>query len=376
MTRKRKPTAKMAFDAGLSSSKAIVSTGEQFLPLVMAPEAIERNSESLDRYRCQVGSDLVDRSFVGVNGVYVVVGSLAAALGAFQTFKPLKSETIVYKILAMVSVMAQRLNLGTSFDLELGCLLPPGEFLDREKIHQSLTLALLDFDTPMGALSVNLVRCDFYPEGMGVVTLQQANKRQTFGTGITLMAGHRNLTLYITKSSAILGIETCDLGFNQWVKAVRAETYDYDLSGLSTVMANYWNGKDEQALHPLLRHKIAQPRQSELERLIGAIARTHDDYCKSIFRWLDEYLPDRLDELMITGGVGDVLQTELFGYFHDRMNPHPNYQGKGAIFKSTSFNLPILDVPAEYQSRMADVYCLWKYLMPPTVTKAKPKAKT
>ncbi len=375
MSRKKRESVRVAFDAGASSSKLFCSTGEQVCALVMPPDVIGRRSEAFDRYRCQAGSDLLERSFVGVNGEYFAVGSIAQSLGAFQTLKPLKSTTIVYKILAMVSVMATRLNVGTSFDLELACLLPPGEFLDSAKIQQSLTLALADFDTPIGVFNVNLIRCDFHLEGTGVVALQQANHRQTFGTGITLMAGHRNLTFYTTKSGIFSRLDTCDLGFNQWAKAVREMTYSYDLRDLATAIANYWNRREEKVLHPILQHDSPESRQFELERLIEAIDRTHDDYCDLIFKWLGEHLPKRIDELFVAGGVGDVLQAELFDYFHDRMNPHPQYNGKGAIFKSSSFNLPILDVPAEYQSRMADVYCLWKYVMPQPVVKASTTAK-
>jgi hypothetical protein len=375
MGRKKPQLLTLACDTGLSLTKGIGASGGQILPLVMSPDTIEQCSATLDSYRCQVGSDLLHRSFVGVNGVYLALGSLAQKSGATQTLKPLKSETIVYKILAAVSIMAQRFNLGTSFDLDLGCLLPPGEFANCEGIRQSLTLALADFDTPIGVFNVNLKSCNIYVEGMGVVTLQQANNRQTLGTGVTLMAGHRNLTFYTTEFGTISGMETCDLGFNQWAKAVRGKTYDYDLRDLAPVIASYWLKRDRKALDPILRHRSPELRQSELDLLIKTIELACLDYCGSIFKWLDEHLPQRIDELFVAGGAGDVLQTELFEYFHDRMNPHPQYNGQGAIFKSTSFNLPILDVPAEYQSRMADVYCLWKYVMPQPVVKASTTAK-
>jgi hypothetical protein len=380
---KKRTVLKLAFDPGASLSKAIGSCGEQFLPLVMPPDVIERRSENLDCHRCQTGIDLLDRSFVGVENNYYAIGSLAQALGSFQALKPLKSTTIVYKILAMVSIMAQRLDLGTDFDLELGCLLPPGEFPDREDIERSLTLALADFDTPIGAMSIKLLRCDFHLEGLGIITLQNANGRQTHGTGITLMAGHRNLTFYVTRANGVIGIETCTLGFHHWAKAVRSMTYDYDLADLSTAIASYWGKKDEKgekdeaALLPLLKHQKPELSQPELKRLTDAIEQSCPEYCDSIFRWLDENLPDRIDELMLAGGVGDVLQSELVKYFRGRMSAHPKYPaGKGAIFNSSLFNLPKLELAEGYQSRMADVYCVWKYLMPDAAPKARARAKS
>ncbi|NJR32264.1 MAG: hypothetical protein HC778_04710 [Chamaesiphon sp. CSU_1_12] len=51
-------------------------------------------------------------------------------------------------------------------------------------------------------------------------------------------------------------------------------------------------------------------------------------------------------------------------YFVGKLTPNPKYPDKYAIFNSSVFKLPVLDVPDGYQSRMADVYCMWKYLMP------------
>lgn len=366
---KRRQRLTLACDAGASLFKAIGGCDDELLPLVMPPEILKRQSEGLDRYRCQIGSDLLDRAFVGLGGNYFAVGSLAQELGAMPTFKPLKSETIVYKILAMVSIMAQRLNLGTSFELDLACLLPAGEIPDACHLKSSLASALADFDTPLGVFNVKLSRCDFHVEGMGIVQLQ-ADKSLT-GTGITLMAGHRNLTFLTLKGQQLLQLQTSSLGFNQWVKAVRDITYDYDLNGLSTAIATYWNGGDEKCLQPILRHTKPELRAEELASLRKAIETCHRDYCSLIFAWLDEHLPARIDYLTIAGGVGDVLQEELVEYFRPRMNPHPQYRGGGLpIFNMASFKLPVLDVLPEHQSRMADVYCLWKYLLP------QPKVKS
>ncbi|MFM2304458.1 MAG: hypothetical protein RLZZ135_1870 [Cyanobacteriota bacterium] len=361
---RRKQKLYLAIDDGSSSFKCLGLIGDELVPLIISPAVIEQRGETLDRYRQQVSSDLINRAFVGVNSDYFAVGNLAAKLGATQPLKPLKSETIVYKILAMVSMMAQRFNLGTSFDLHLGCLLPPGEFRDRQRIQADLLTALADFDTPVGVFSVKLVDCNFYAEGTGIARLLQINDRQSLGTAVILMAGHRNLSFYATESHEITAIGTCDLGFNHWVKAVRAVTYSYDLPKLSTAMANYWLTQDIQQLEPILRNSVAELRLSESNALVREIQLAHDNYCNSIFDWLDDQLPDRIDELMLAGGVGDVLQKELMEYFVGKLTPNPKYPDKYAIFNSSVFKLPVLDVPDGYQSRMADVYCMWKYLMP------------
>ncbi len=361
---RRKKRLYLGCDDGASAFKCIGSSGEDLITIVMTSAVIEQRSETLDSYRKQTG-DLVTRSFVGIDGEYFAIGKLATRLGATQPLKPLKSETIVYKILGMVSMMAQRLNLGTNFDLSLGCLLPPGEFRDRERIQAALIAALADFDSPIGVFNVRLVECNFYAEGLGIAQLLQLGDRKNSGTGIILMAGHRNLSFYTTESHQIIGLGTSDLGFNHWVKAVQSVTYNYDLPKLSSAIASYWLKKQDPAqLESILRNSVEELRVSESKALVKEIRLAHDNYCHLIFNWLDEQLPDRIDELMIAGGAGDVLQTELIKYFIEKLTPNPQYKDKYVIFNSSTFNLPTLDVPAEYQSRMTDVYCMWKYLMP------------
>ncbi len=361
---RRKKRLYLGCDDGASSFKCIGSSGEGLETIVMTSAIIEQRSETLDRYRQQTG-DLTTRSFVGIDGEYFAVGKLATRLGATQPLKPLKSETIVYKILGMVSMMAQRLNLGTNFDLSLGCLLPPGEFRDKERIKTTLIDALADFDTPIGVFTVRLVECNFYPEGTGIAHLLQVDNRESSGTAIILMAGHRNLSFYATESHQTVALGTSDLGFNHWVKAVQSATYSYDLPKLSSAIASYWlKQKDPAQLESILRNSGQELRASESLALVREIELAHDNYCNLIFDWLDEQLPDRIDELMIAGGAGSVLQTEIIEYFLEKLTPNPSYKDKYVIFNSTTFKLPTLDVPDGYQSRMADVYCMWKYLMP------------
>jgi hypothetical protein len=280
---RRKKRLQLGCDDGASSFKCIGSSGEELVTIVMSSAVIEQRSETLDRYRQQVGGDLTTRSFVGVDGNYFAVGKLATRLGATQPLKPLKSETIVYKILGMVSMMAQRLNLGTSFDLSLGCLLPPGEFRDRDRIQTALTVALADFDTPIGVFNVRLIECNFYPEGTGIAHLLQVDNRESFGTALILMAGHRNLSFYASEFHQIVAVGTSDFGFNHWVKAVQAVTYNYDLPNLSSAIANYWlKQKDTTHLEPILRNSTEELRANELQALVREIELAHDNYCTSM----------------------------------------------------------------------------------------------
>jgi hypothetical protein len=373
---RKKQLLRLGFDCGASAIKCLASVADTSKALIIPPAIVQKHCQTLDSYRCQIGTDLAHRSFVGFDGTYFAVGELAIQLGATAALKPLKSETIVPKILAAVSIAAQRFDLGTRFDLQLGCLLPPGEFRDRDRLRQELASALADFDTPIGVTYVRLLRGDFYPEGMGVAQLLKIGNRRSLGIGVVLMAGHRNTSIFVTESHEILSMLTCDLGFDRWVRSVRAQTYDYNPLKLSAAIANYWADRDLKHLIPILRNATTALRQTESEKLARVIELSHDDYCNSLFDWLDENLPDRIDELLIAGGVGSVLQADLVEYAKTKLTPNARYRDSCAIFDSSVFDLPRLDVPDEYRSRMADVYCLWKYLMPELVKKSKIESRS
>jgi hypothetical protein len=361
---KKKEVLRLGFDSGASAIKCHASSGDRITSLVLSPAAIQQHSQTLNTYRCPFSTDLIHRAFAGVGDNYVAVGKLADMLGATQSVKQLKSDTIVYKILVVVSIMAQRLDLGSKFDLQLGCLLPPGEFCDRDRIQSDLIAALANFDTPVGIFNVRLVGIHFFIEGMGVAQLLKVNNRESFGTGIVLMAGHRNLSFHVAESNEMIASQTRDLGFIYWVKAVIRQTYDYNLSGLTAVIADYWVRKDPNCLKSILRNTAEHHQEKEIDRLAEAIKIAHHDYCTLIFDWLNDSLPNRMNELIVAGGVGEVLEPELIEYFSEKLIHSPKYGNRPIIFNAATFKLPILEVPSEYQNRMADVYCLWRYLMP------------
>ena len=368
----------VVIDLGASLTKIIGICDGVMISVVMSPEVIEIDRSTLDGQLNSYGKGAkspratVEYCFVGVNDRYYAVGDLAQRFGAFQRFKPLKIDAAVYKILAGISILAHRFELGQKYNLSIGCLLPPGELADCRLLEQQLISFLPHFDSPLGMMNVKLVGSCFHPEGAGILELyqnrQSANPQSKVGV---FMAGHRNLTCYVTKNGVVSDFASCDLGFHNWVKEVVKRTSGYKLEDLSVAIAKYWLQEDKAALQPILRQKEEQAAEEELARLIQVLESTNEIYCQAIFNWLDEYLPSDLEEVMISGGAADVLRDELVYYFDRRLPSREQLDGKTPIYYSdTGFNLPKLDVPAGCQSRMADVYCLWEYLMP----KPQPKS--
>jgi hypothetical protein len=366
MARTRRSQLKLAIDFGGSSTKVMATTEDKSSALVMSPEAIEARSEYLDDYRQQLGADLLHRCFVGVGDRYFAVGSLAVSLGATQALKRLKSQTVAAKVLAVVSILANRWNLGRSFDLELGCLLPPGEFSDRSQLQLELGEALADFDTPLGGLKVDLKAISFYPEGFGIVHLYRLQRPGTVKFGV-IMAGHRNISCYALQGDRLINPATCDLGFKFWIDLILEKTSGYELGSLTDAVAEYWLTKDEGVLEPILRS--TKDRDRERQQTIETIASTKVLYWQAIQDWLADKLPTDIEEVMLSGGTADVLKTDFVDYLKPRLPLRPDCGNRPGIFNNRAFKLPPLDVPAAYQSRMADVYCLHEYLMPKSSTK-------
>jgi hypothetical protein len=378
----RRKLMSIAVDFGASATKVIGICEGVIVSSIMSPEVMEIDRSSLsgkldgysigNRSRHSTG----EYAFVGVADRYYAVGALAQRFGAFQRLKPLKVESAAYKVLATTSLLADRFDLGQSFDLSLGCLLPPSELADEELLQGRLSEFLAEFDSPMGAMNVNLTSASFHPEGAGILELYQHRHPSNLHSKVgILMAGHRNLTCYVATDGIVAGFASCNLGFNSWVKAVITKTAGYQLETLSVALARYWMGKDVATLEPILRRPDEQSSPAEIARLVAVIEQTHKIYCESIFNWFDEQFPSDLAAVMMSGGTADVLQAEFVAYFDARLPARSELGGKAAIYGSNiGFNLPPMDVPEGYQARMADVYCLWEYLMPKPRLKSAPKS--
>jgi hypothetical protein len=377
----RRKLMSIAVDFGASATKVIGICEGVIVSSIMSPEVMEIARSSLagklDGYSIGNRShSTAEYAFVGVADRYYAIGALARRFGAFQRFKPLKVESAAYKVLAATSLLADRFELGQSFDLSLGCLLPPSELADEDLLKGRLSEFLAAFDSPMGTMNVNLTSASFHPEGAGILELYQHRHPSNLQSKVgILMAGHRNLTCYVATNGMVAGFASCDLGFNSWVKEVMSKTAGYQLETLSVALARYWTSKDVAALDLILRRQDERSYPAEIARLVEVIEQTHKIYCESVFNWLDEQFPSDLAAVMMSGGTADVLQAEFVAYFDARLPAHAELGGKAAIYGSNiGFNLPQLDVPEGYQARMADVYCLWEYLMPKPRLKSAPKS--
>lgn len=145
----------IAADFGGSGLKAIYTGADGKLgSLFMEPEVIVVPKTAIESLlQNQLGvCDPVDAAWVGNSGKYVAVGYLAASrFHANAGLSELKYERGLYRILAAVWVLAQKLQLGNSFKLDLAVLLPASEYESRTKFEQFLRALLKNYETSSGA---------------------------------------------------------------------------------------------------------------------------------------------------------------------------------------------------------------------------------
>ncbi|MGH2413875.1 MAG: hypothetical protein ACRDEA_09340, partial [Microcystaceae cyanobacterium] len=140
----------MAFDPSSSLSKAFYTIEPFELEfLAMEPEVIQVSTSSIEQYlssRPFTAAFAENEAWLEVGGNCYVVGFLAREhFCGNQALRVLKYERAVPKVLAMVGAIAAKKRLPQAFELELGILLPYGEYKDGERFESLVAVALSDF---------------------------------------------------------------------------------------------------------------------------------------------------------------------------------------------------------------------------------------
>ena len=188
------PLLILALDFGGSATKGVYCTQKnQTASLVMEPEVVKI---SLDSVASSVlgATEPENAAWVNYMGETFAVGYLAKSkYYANQGLKELKYERAIAKTLAFIWAISEKLQLGKKFRLALICLLPPGEFENRDSFHKNLEAILAGFITPTGKIQVKLTEFNCLPEGAGIYLAYQKKLGQAIKTKIIalVMVGYR-----------------------------------------------------------------------------------------------------------------------------------------------------------------------------------------
>ncbi len=345
----------LTVDLGASLTKIVGGISKKkYLIFEMEPEVVEIDRWHLGQYQNNTygATGYENRAWAGLNDKYYAVGYLAQSqFNGMRELKKLKVERGIIKILAAVWVLSEYFQLGSSFNLALSCLLPPGEFQVRDKFQADLTEALSSFMSPSGIKQIKLVAFDCKPEGGGVFLqhyLKMGQKLSEITTGI-LMLGYRNASVFLCNRGMIGDYQTSELGMVVMLKAIVANTSGYSAEKLLLPIVRAGEDLNEQPLIRVLRSTEDLARERELAELKQAISSARVQYASLLRDWIQEVLPREVEEMVICGGTADFLRTEI----RQILDIHTLYWHANAGEEDEKL--------LNKGNRFADVWCYWQY---------------
>lgn len=354
----RPPDLIIVLDFGGSLTKVIYMDKSGLpKPLCINPEVIGVPKASIENYEQKKlgNSDFADSAWVGVGESYYAVGYLAASqFNANAGLNQLKYERAYPKTLAAVWAVAQEMGLKNKFSVALAVLLPPGEYENASGLERLIRRGLAAYETPTGVLNVSLEHFDCKPEGGGIYLIHEFNnskvlKRKTWAV---VMVGYRNASILVASRGQVKSRVTSNLGFVKLVEAVRDRTSGLALNRLAQAIALAGEQPDLKALQPLLMSVTESGRRDELIELRSAIIECRLEYTLSLKSWLREVLPRELDEVVLSGGTAEYLESELKDHFSGV-----------TVNWNADIELPESLLSVELGNRLSDAYGMYQYFL-------------
>lgn len=331
-------------DFGSSKTKIISQLADgTTTTLPMDPYVVELSSERLSELRTQYKANLPpeNQAWVRYEKGTFAVGNLGRVQQGQLKLHHLKQEGIVPKALGAVWASAQQQGLGHKFSLGFVGLLPAGEMSARDELKQELTQALKEFEAPTGIFRVKAT-VDFIPEGSGVAAYKEVMDPH-FSDKVCafFMLGFRNASVLITEGGIPSIIRSSKWGFSYLVQMV-ADDYrvtEQSIEILTPVICNALltpqfthKGYDieSEVFYQIAHPGSAEKQAQEVRNLHAATANACDRYLNSLTEWMQDVLnslPNRCDEIIVSGGTAQVLERLLSKRWLDNHKPYSFYGG-------------------------------------------------
>lgn len=355
------PKLCLVFDPSSSLSKGLYCLNDATLKLVtMEPEVIPVPKSSLGQLQQgRVGvSTPENEALVGLGDDYYAVGFLAKTqLYSYENLKQLKYENAVPKVAAMIGVIAQKKRLPSKFGVDLGILLPYGEYQDRLKLKGLLEQALSRFTFNGQSYQVGLDSFHCFPEGGGVLfrgTKRDLNQREK--SILVVMLGYRNVSYLLMERGKLTKGETEDLGFSWLINKVKESTSGLKASELIVPITQGGRRVKKRAFKPLLRSQSDSLREKELSEIVTAVTQVRNQHLDIILQWLVSRRFPQMDEVIISGGTADYYRQEIENFFKPQSYhwaDHLENKVKELVGESLWLS--------EFRYRLTDVYGYYFY---------------
>lgn len=364
-------TLTVSLDPGSSLSKIFYQHGNDSGWLTMPPHISLITADSAKQYQSSLVNKTANLGRMWVSDIdnTYALGKLAAErFAANLNLEKSKYEHAIYKTLGVLGYLSELLSLPEGNRVDLGLLLPFGEYQDRNLIEQSLrdTLDSFEFCGRQHGLTLGDFKCR--PEGFGMlakgVDPKVDKKKINIGS---LILGHRNAS-WLQVDHGDINLEssqTNDLGFSWLVTNVQKQTSAFHDLRLAQAISLAGAEVDETCLEGLINTHDEALAASELKRLKSAILTARSQYWLMLFKWLEKRVLG-VDLVVVSGGVAPYLRDELQGMMSNKLT-----WGK-PLAKSLAQRFQIKD-KAEI-SRLMDNYGLFCSLCP-ELTNALPVSR-
>ena len=317
----------LVVDAGGSQTKIIYQTPDADSPefFLMPPEVEAISQAQFDRYQERIGwlgsPSPQQQSWFVVDEQLWVVGAFAAEFDPADRLHEKKYENALYKVLAAVGVVVQKLKMARrKISLHLALLLPWQEFSDRKAFEAQLEVLLTDFAFRGQTLKVSLKSFCCRPEGGGLAaTRVQQQGLEWFQEQrlVVLLFGHRNTSALYFEQGQLKTGDSPLYGFSQMielltarysvldkqalllalVKAMQKERTDRDYQARMFESATrgrsqynravcYPSWHSAKALDELVSVRDETLREAELDSLADAVEAAIDEYWEKLEAWL------------------------------------------------------------------------------------------
>lgn len=314
------PKILAVIDFGSTGPRAAWSLASAIQPHLcyLEPDAIEVPAGSIDRYlRNEIGDPRPeDAAWVDFEGRRWALGRLARqCFGGEAQLQPPKIDLAVCQTLGVVGAICQRRNFPQRFDLELGVLLPLGEYPDRERLRERLTAALASFSFRGRDCSGSLVGFHARPEGSGLLAygvpqdILNASRQQEIGVAVV---GFRNSSRFAIRDGQRRG-ETDDLGFSYVTRRVQQSTSGQRFDDPYLIAAASLSAPKQraEALARLARSCDPQVRAAQAEEIARAVETAREEYFQNLARRFRAFFATPPQAIVLGGGTAWSCRADL-----------------------------------------------------------------
>lgn len=396
----------LVVDTGGSQTKIIYQTPEADAPdfFLMPPEVESISQQQFDRYQERIGwlgsPSPEQQAWFSVAEQLWVVGAFASEFDPQDRLREKKYENALYKVLAAIGVIIQKLGMTRrKVSVHLAMLLPWQEFNDRKAFESQIEAMMADFSFRGVRLKLGLKAFLCRPEGGGLAATrmrQQGLEWLQEQRMVVLLFGHRNTSaLYFeygqfkTGDSPLYGFSLmldllmarCSVLDRQalllaLVEAMQTEREKHEQQAQMYRAASrgsmdygamrYPNWRRAAAIARLVSVRDEALKEAELEALENSIEAALDEYWEKLSAWMLRVVPKDVDEVVLSGGAALLLQPKLAEFF-DKRNKQLSFDGEvvwdGALRETMKDVFDWRFSQEANYARFADAYGLFDQLL-------------